>query len=197
MKKYVKIIDNKTKLCEVGFGTDVEFYKSIGMFEADVEQGYDGNWYLAGYAPRQSMELIQHDLSEEVYKAKSEKAFGGVTVKRKKQEFIFETSKDSIALANSMFTSLQSKSEDYIIGWKTWKSADALMPDYVELTKEEFIKIYNFVSEMIEQSFALEAKLNSEIMNLSEDNLYNSEYLEKVKQYIKESFNKIKTVIKL
>ena len=48
---YVKIIDEKTKQCEVGLGTNSAFYQSIGMTEMEVEQAYDGSWYLAGYAP--------------------------------------------------------------------------------------------------------------------------------------------------
>lgn len=51
MIKYAKILDNKTKLCAAGVGTNVEYYKSIGMTEMDVEQAYDGAWYLMGYAP--------------------------------------------------------------------------------------------------------------------------------------------------
>lgn len=48
---YAKIINDETKLCEVGTGTNAEFYKSIGMTEMDVEQAYDGGWYVKGYAP--------------------------------------------------------------------------------------------------------------------------------------------------
>ena len=51
MKKYSKIINNETKQCEVGLGDNVEFYQSIGMEEMDVEQAYNGNWYLVGYVP--------------------------------------------------------------------------------------------------------------------------------------------------
>lgn len=51
MIKYAKIIDEETKQCEVGIGTNAKFYKSIGMTEMDVEQAYDGLWYVAGYAP--------------------------------------------------------------------------------------------------------------------------------------------------
>ena len=51
MKKYAKIIDEETKDCEVGLGTNTTFYKSIGMTEMDVEQAYNGNWYVEGYAP--------------------------------------------------------------------------------------------------------------------------------------------------
>lgn len=51
MLKYAKVIDDQTKLCEVGIGTDSEFYLSVGMTEQDVEQAWDGNWYLTGFAP--------------------------------------------------------------------------------------------------------------------------------------------------
>ena len=53
MIKYAKIIDEATKQCEVGIGTNAKFYKSIGMTEMDVEQAYDGGWYVAGFAPVQ------------------------------------------------------------------------------------------------------------------------------------------------
>lgn len=51
MKKYAKIINEEKKQCDVGLGTNTEFYKSIGMTEMDVEEAYDGSWYLSGYAP--------------------------------------------------------------------------------------------------------------------------------------------------
>lgn len=51
MKKYAQIINQETKQCDVGLGTDIEYYKSIGMTEMDVAQAYDGKWYLSGYAP--------------------------------------------------------------------------------------------------------------------------------------------------
>lgn len=51
MLKYAKIIDDTTKACDVGLGTNTAFYQSIGMTEMDVEQAYDGKWYLSGYAP--------------------------------------------------------------------------------------------------------------------------------------------------
>ena len=59
MKKYAQIIDNETKLCNVGIGTNEEFYKSIGMELLDVEQGYNGLWYLQGYAPSQNIDDLK------------------------------------------------------------------------------------------------------------------------------------------
>lgn len=54
MKKYAKIIDENTKVVDVGVGTNTDFYKSIGMTEMEVEQAYNGQWYLQGYAPTKS-----------------------------------------------------------------------------------------------------------------------------------------------
>ena len=53
MLKYAKIIDGKTKECIVGIGTNFDYYKSMGMEEMDVEQAYNGSWYVAGYAPEE------------------------------------------------------------------------------------------------------------------------------------------------
>lgn len=65
MKKYAQIIDNETKLCNVGTGTNNDFYKSIGMELLDVEQAYDGSYYLKGYVPTKSLsELKSEKLSE-------------------------------------------------------------------------------------------------------------------------------------
>ena len=51
MKKYAKIINKETKECEVGLYTNDNFYRSLGMIEMDVEQAYDGHWYIEGYLP--------------------------------------------------------------------------------------------------------------------------------------------------
>ena len=53
---YAKIINEETKQVSVGTGTNVEFYKSVGMSEMEVEQAYDGSWYLKGYAPEKPTE---------------------------------------------------------------------------------------------------------------------------------------------
>ena len=46
-----KIIDINTKECSVGLGTDVNFYRSLGMEEMDVEKAYNNKWYVKGFAP--------------------------------------------------------------------------------------------------------------------------------------------------
>lgn len=68
---YAKIENVITKECSVGFGTNIEFYQSIGMVEMDVEEAYDGKWYVTGYAPQKPQELIDE---ENFIKAKFDRA---------------------------------------------------------------------------------------------------------------------------
>lgn len=56
MKKYAIIENEETKVCSVGIGTDTEFYRSIGMTEQEVEQAYNGQWYLKGFVPEKPTE---------------------------------------------------------------------------------------------------------------------------------------------
>ena len=53
MRKFAKIENEETKEVSVGIGTNAKFYKSIGMTEMDVEQAYNGQWYVKGFAPVQ------------------------------------------------------------------------------------------------------------------------------------------------
>ena len=76
MKKYAKVINNETKLCEVGSGTNTVFYRSIGMVEQEVEQAYDGNWYLSGFAPQKTVSEQNEEIRqarEAAYKAEADK----------------------------------------------------------------------------------------------------------------------------
>lgn len=53
---YAKIVNEETKQVSVGTGTNIAFYKSIGMSDMEVEQAYNGQWYVKGYAPEKSPE---------------------------------------------------------------------------------------------------------------------------------------------
>ncbi len=65
MLKYAKIINKETKQCEVGLGTNAEFYESIGMTQQDVEQSdVDNCWYLKEYCPHKSEEEKEREERE-------------------------------------------------------------------------------------------------------------------------------------
>lgn len=77
MLKYAKVLDNQTKLCEVGLGTDSSFYISVGMTEQEVEQAFDSNWYLKGYAPEQPLADLKLAKREEINNARDAAEQGG------------------------------------------------------------------------------------------------------------------------
>lgn len=64
--KYAKVINQETKQCEVGLGTNAEFYQKIGMTQQDVEKAYNGAWYLTGYAPEKPEEEIIEERRQEL-----------------------------------------------------------------------------------------------------------------------------------
>lgn len=69
MIKYAKIVNEETGLCEVGIGTDAEFYQSIGMIELDVElSDVNNNWYLAEKCPMKTDEQKEQEEKERIAK---------------------------------------------------------------------------------------------------------------------------------
>ena len=54
MLKYCKIINDATNEVSVGLGDNTSFYIQTGMTEKEVETGFDGKWYIKGYAPNES-----------------------------------------------------------------------------------------------------------------------------------------------
>ena len=52
IRKYAKIIDETSKRVEVGIGSNIEYYKSLGYSLMEVEQGADGLYYVKGYAQK-------------------------------------------------------------------------------------------------------------------------------------------------
>ena len=64
MIKYAKVTNEETKECQVGTGTNIEFYKKIGLIEMEVEQAYNGQWYLKGYAPSKPEPTLEEQVSK-------------------------------------------------------------------------------------------------------------------------------------
>ena len=62
MVKYAKIIDNNTGTVDVGLGTNDNYYKSKGFTLMEVEQAWNGQWYLSGYAPVKPEETDEQKL---------------------------------------------------------------------------------------------------------------------------------------
>lgn len=92
---YAQIIDEKTKLCSVGTGTNTEFYKSIGMVDMEVEQAYDGQWYVKGYAPTQPLEELKSQKLQEVDAWTANKITGGFISSASGEPVRYDSDKDT------------------------------------------------------------------------------------------------------
>ena len=71
MIRYAQLINEDTGLCSIGTGTNIDFYKSIGMTELDVQQSdVDNNWYLIDKCPMKTDEEKKLEEKKRVAKLK-------------------------------------------------------------------------------------------------------------------------------
>ena len=66
MIKYALIENEELGTVQVGIGTNIAFYESIGMKPMDVEQAWDGNWYLKDRIPEKPQDLINRERISEL-----------------------------------------------------------------------------------------------------------------------------------
>ena len=64
MLKYCKISEDG-KSVQVGTGSNINFYKSIGFTLQEVEE-VDGVWYLKGMVPEPNLERKKQELKQEL-----------------------------------------------------------------------------------------------------------------------------------
>lgn len=188
MIKYAQITNEKTKECSVGLGTNEAFYKSIGMTEMDIEQAYDGRWFVKGYA--QKKVTTHEELVEFLYQEKCKVAYNGVTIVIGENKYLFETTQDSITMCNSMALALNAQPDEYLLYWKVWKDSSPIM---LGITKSQFNEIFSFGMLMINQAFSIEGNLNAEQEAFTEDQLADEEFIAKFKNKAVNDFNGIST----
>ena len=56
MRLLAKISNEETKQVDVADLRQKDHFEKIGFFEMEVEQAYDGSWYIKGYAPEKPTE---------------------------------------------------------------------------------------------------------------------------------------------
>ena len=142
MLKYAKITDEQTGLCEVGIGTNAEFYQSIGMTEQDVcQSSVDGNWHLSEKCPQKTYEQLLLEEKNKKHEENTEKAKQAVEnghVVFKGAEF--ETNAQTVGdLTAAMLLMQASGIETY-----SWLSKD---DQVVELTTEDFGTLGALIAE--------------------------------------------------
>lgn len=172
MKKYALIIDEETKACQVGLGDNVEFYQSLGFEEMEVEQAYDGGWYVLGYAPQKPLEAYKQEKLNALRTLKDEKlsefSYNGNT---------FQINGDSKAnIAGKVSAILLAKDTQEPIKSVSWIAKDNTI---IQFTSEEFLQfskaVANHIEKILFENDALRNAINNaeslEALNAVEINL--------------------------
>ena len=135
MIKYCKVVNEKTNECSVGLGTNSKFYESIGMIEQEVEQGYDGQWYLKGYAPVKTQEMIE---SEALTQAKIERAEAVSKIAVEVDGMIFDGDETSQQRVARSFIALE---DGETMPWVLYDNT------VVEVTKDQLKKVLRLAGQ--------------------------------------------------
>ena len=156
MKKYAIIIDEDTKVCEVGLGDNVEFYQSLGFEEMEVEQAYDGNWYVLGYAPKKPLEAYKQEKLNELitlkYEKLSEFSYNGN---------IFQINQDSkVNIAGKVSEIILNQDTKSPVKSVSWIAKDNTI---IQFTAEEFLAFSKAVANYIETILFKNGELRADI----------------------------------
>lgn len=68
MIKYAKVIDEQKKLVDVLTYENERVAKKEKMVKMEVEQGFDSNWYVKGFAPKEPIQNIAKKLEVDIEK---------------------------------------------------------------------------------------------------------------------------------
>ena len=94
MLKYAKIINKTTNQVMIGLGNNVNYYKSIGFKELDVEQDNKGNWYLKNFLPKQDINLLKENKLKELKQDVENYFYNKYPIYKQNNIAIFGTRKD-------------------------------------------------------------------------------------------------------
>lgn len=157
MKKYAKIVNEKTKACEVGLGTNANFYQSIGMIEQEVEQGFNGQWYLLGYAPEKPLDELKQEKHNEINQAREQARKTEGVLYNDDLFDIDETSQSNILAQIKVAELLNNSEATYTYRSKTNQNHSFTVTQLQELG----LAIAQKVNEIYQKSWDLKAQVDA------------------------------------
>ncbi len=192
MIKYAKVINHETKQCEVGTGTNAEFYKTIGLVKMEVEQAHNGSWYLKGYAPVKV--ATKAELTAFVSAEADKVAYGGITVIADDEKYLFKTDTDNIARCGAVMPAYDAMADNQVIPWEVWKDGLIYM---LPVSKIQFKNGYLFGVQMTVEVQTAKGAICAEIQNLTDEQLADEEYITAFKENAVTQLNAVNTVFNL
>ena len=158
MRTYAKIVDDETKLVIVGFGNDIEYYKSNGFSEMEVERSWNGSYYLQGYAPLKPIEAYKQETLNHLQALKNQK-LKEFTYKGK----IYQIDENSKVNINGKISAiLLSQNTEAPIQSVAWIAKDNTI---TEFSTAEFLAfsqgIANYIESVLFKNDQLRTRVNS------------------------------------
>ena len=134
-----------------------KWYESIGMTEQDVEQAYNGDWYLKGYAPTQPLDELKDLKHAEINQAREKARLEEYAEYNNDIFDIDETSQSNILAQIKVAELLQNDKATYVYRSKTNQSHLFNVYQLQELG----LLIAQKVSEIYMRSWDLKAKIDA------------------------------------
>ena len=158
MRAYAKIVDDETKSVIVGFGNDIEYYKSIGFSEMEVERGWNGSYYLAGHAAQKPIEAYRQEKLNQLQTLKNAK-LSEFSYKGKIYQ-IDESSKTNIN--GKISAILLSQNTEAPIQSVNWIAKDNSITQFTTAEFLAFSKgIANYIESVLFKNDELRTRVNS------------------------------------
>ena len=157
----------------------------------DRSQEWIDQWNKEHPTPKPPVTLEQ--LVELTYRAKCEVAYGGITFIKDGVGYNFDTDHDSISMCNGQILAMQEQPADFPVNWKVYIDN---YPSMMQMTKQEFIKVYGYGMLMINSAFTTEGQLNAAYESLTPEEIGVLD-LEEERTKIQEEFSKIQRVFEV
>lgn len=157
----------------------------------DRSQEWIDQWHKDHPEPEPPVTLDQ--LTELTYQAKCDVAYGGLTFIKDGVSYNFDTNHDSISMCNGQILAMQEQPADFPVSWKVYING---YPSMLQMTKQEFIKVYGYGMLMINNAFITEGQLNAAYAELTTEEVAALD-LEEERTKIQEEFSKIQRVFEV
>lgn len=161
-------------------------YPGLFIYQSQKTYSLDDTFVLEPYKTQ--------DLIEYCYKQKCRIAYGGVHIIKNNQEYIFETTQDSITMCNSVLLGLMNQDDSYQVYWKVWQDDK---PAMLALTKAQFQQVFSFGMRMINEAFAEEGTLDEVAKEFTEEQLADRAFIDEWKTGASQSFDEIDVTFNL
>jgi hypothetical protein len=162
------------------------------MTEMEVEQSYNGEWYLQGFAPAKV--ATKAELTEFISTEADKISYGGFTIVQGEEKYLFKTTTDNITRCNSVLSMFQVLPEDTVIPWEVWQGDT---PTMLSVNANQFKACFAFGSQMIISLEAIKGSINAEIQNITDEQLANDEFINAFKENAIMQLNSVNTVFDL